>query len=64
MSKKTYYCYTDAGGTFTDSFIIDESGNFASGKSPSTPQQLADGHLASLDVALDKFGVTEKEIFD
>jgi len=63
MSKKTYYCYTDAGGTFTDSFIIDESGNFASGKSPSTPQQLADGHLASLDVALDKFGVTEKEFF-
>jgi N-methylhydantoinase A len=62
--NKTYYCYTDAGGTFTDSFVIDEEGNYASGKASSTPQQLADGHMSSLEVALDKFGVEEREFLN
>lgn len=52
MGKKSYYCYTDAGGTFTDTFIIDGEGNFFSGKAHSTPKALADGHIGSLEAAL------------
>jgi acetone carboxylase, beta subunit len=62
MSKK-YYCYTDAGGTFTDTFVIDDSGTFVSGKASSTPKQIADGHLNSLKVAIEPLDITEEEFF-
>ncbi|MGI5912743.1 MAG: hydantoinase/oxoprolinase family protein [Syntrophomonadaceae bacterium] len=52
MGKK-YFCYTDAGGTFTDTFIIDNTGTFVSGKSSTTPAELADGHINSMIAACD-----------
>lgn len=58
-----YYCYSDAGGTFTDTFIIDDNGTFWYGKAPSTPKMLADGHLASVDDALDNMGIGRQEFF-
>jgi acetone carboxylase, beta subunit len=62
MSRK-YFCYTDAGGTFTDTFVIDDLGNFISGKASSTPKQIADGHLNSLKVAIEPLGITEEDFF-
>jgi len=63
MEKKTYYCYTDAGGTFTDTFISDSEGNFVSGKATSTPKQLADGHLHSLEEAMKTMQASPEEFF-
>lgn len=63
MAKKSYYCYTDAGGTFTDTFIINDEGTFVSGKDSSTPEALADGHIASLEAAVANLDLTLKELF-
>jgi N-methylhydantoinase A len=63
MDKKSYYCYTDAGGTFTDTFIIDSDGVFVSGKASSTPKQLADGHLNSLEEAMKTMALSSEEFF-
>lgn len=49
-------CYTDVGGTFTDCFVVDEDGNFAVGKAPSTPHDIAEGLLVSLDDARSRLG--------
>jgi len=39
----------DIGGTFTDAFVADESGQVASAKAPSTPPDFSRGFLAVLD---------------
>ena len=62
MSRK-YYCYTDAGGTFTDTFVIDNEGLFVSGKASTTPQELADGHIESLEVAIENNHISLNEFF-
>ena len=59
--SKKFYCYTDAGGTFTDTLIIDEQGNMFSGKAPTTPASLDEGHIASIRVAVERLGITWKE---
>lgn len=53
----------DAGGTFTDTFIIDSDGIFVSGKASSTPKQLADGHLNSLEEAMKNGGIVPEGFF-
>lgn len=62
MDKK-YYCYSDAGGTFTDTFVIDDNGTFWFGKAQSTPKNLADGHMASVEDALGSIGVKKDTFF-
>jgi N-methylhydantoinase A len=52
-------CYTDVGGTFTDCFVVDADGNFAVGKAPSTPHDIAEGFLASLEDARARLGVSQ-----
>ena len=37
-SGEKYYCYTDAGGTFTDTFVIDNEGTFWFGKASVLPR--------------------------
>lgn len=54
-------CYTDVGGTFTDCFVVTEDGEFALGKAPTTPGDIAEGFLDSLGMARDTLGLTEKE---
>lgn len=63
MKSVKYYCYTDAGGTFTDTFIIDSGGNLLSGKANSTPKTLADGHINSLEAALTNLELPLDEFF-
>lgn len=55
MSRgKSYYCYSDSGGTFTDTFVMSDDGEFFSGKAPTTSHSLDGGHLASVEDAVTK----------
>ncbi len=42
----------DAGGTMTDTFVVDETGAFTIGKAQTTPDQESEGLLTSFDDAL------------
>ncbi len=46
----------DAGGTMTDTFIVDEEGNFEVGKAPTTPQDESVGFLESTQDAINYWG--------
>lgn len=54
-------CYTDVGGTFTDCFVVDETGGFVLGKVPSTPQDIAEGFLSALGQARGSLDLDEEE---
>ena len=56
-------CYTDVGGTFTDCFVVDQSGDFVLGKAPSTPSAIAEGFMASLNQAREAGGVSPEAFF-
>ena len=60
--KKRFYCYTDAGGTFTDTLLIDEQGNMTSGKAPTTSASLDEGHIDSIKAAVSGLGMTLEEL--
>lgn len=57
-------CYTDVGGTFTDCFMVTENGEFAQGKVPTTPHDIAEGLLGALAIAREQLGLTEHEMLD
>src|SRR5215472_16501404 len=57
-------CYTDVGGTFTDCFMVTENGDFAQGKVPTTPHDIAEGLLGALTIAREQLGLTEHEMLD
>jgi acetone carboxylase beta subunit len=59
--RRPVVCYTDVGGTFTDCFVVDESGEFVIGKAPSTPSDIAEGFLNALDEAQTSLGMTKSE---
>ncbi|MGE0384505.1 MAG: hydantoinase/oxoprolinase family protein [Gammaproteobacteria bacterium] len=53
MNTPRYAVGVDIGGTFTDCFIIDEAGNAAVGKAPTTPDDRSRGFFDSIaDAAL------------
>src|SRR5919106_4382153 len=53
----------DAGGTMTDTFIVDESGAFVVGKAQTTPEDESAGFMASSVDALAQWGSTPEEAF-
>ena len=53
----------DAGGTMTDTFIVDTEGNFVIGKAPTTPWDESEGFVESLQDAFDQWGLDEREAF-
>ncbi len=53
-----YFCGVDTGGTFTDCVVMDERGQIAIAKSPSTPKDFAEGFFNALEVAAEKLGLT------
>lgn len=57
-------CYSDVGGTFTDCFVVTESGEFALGKAPTTPDDIASGFLSALDMAREALGLEQAEFLD
>jgi N-methylhydantoinase A len=53
----------DAGGTMTDTILVDQSGHFKIGKAATTPNNEADGFLESAQDAADAWGVSLSELF-
>ncbi|MBS1676537.1 MAG: hydantoinase/oxoprolinase family protein [Actinobacteria bacterium] len=53
----------DAGGTMTDSFLVDEAGAFVVGKAQTTPDDESRGLLESTADALGQWGTTAEEAF-
>jgi len=53
----------DAGGTMTDTFIVDETGEFVVGKAQTTPDDESVGFMASADDALAQWDSSPDEAF-
>ena len=53
----------DAGGTMTDTFIVDESGSFVVGKAQTTPEDESIGFMESARDALDQWEMTPEGAF-
>lgn len=65
MSKKTPLVLgIDAGGTMTDTILVDEEGNFAIGKAPTTPGKEAEGFIESAYDATGIWGLDAKKTFE
>ncbi|CDX50229.1 Acetone carboxylase beta subunit [Mesorhizobium plurifarium] len=53
----------DAGGTMTDTILVDQDGHFKIGKSATTPKNEAEGFLASAEDAADAWGISLRDLF-
>lgn len=53
----------DAGGTMTDTILVDQDGHFKIGKSATTPMNEAEGFLASAEDAADAWGISLESLF-
>jgi acetone carboxylase beta subunit len=53
----------DAGGTMTDTFIVDQEGSFVVGKAQTTPDDESVGFMESSRDALEQWGSTPEEAF-
>lgn len=53
----------DAGGTMTDTILVDKDGHFKIGKSATTPKNEAEGFLASAEDAADAWGISLQSLF-
>ncbi len=53
----------DAGGTMTDTFIVDETGHFVVGKAQTTPEDESKGLMRSADDALRQWDLTRDGAF-
>ena len=53
----------DAGGTMTDTFIVDEAGAFVVGKAQTTPEDESAGFMASAEDALEQWGMAPEDAF-
>ncbi|MFA4916186.1 MAG: hydantoinase/oxoprolinase family protein [Syntrophales bacterium] len=52
----------DAGGTMTDTFLVDEQGSFTIGKSLTQPQDESISYMESVKDAASSWGLTSKEV--
>jgi acetone carboxylase beta subunit len=64
IQSRPVVCYSDVGGTFTDCFVVTESGEFALGKAPTTPDDIASGFLSALDMAREALGLDQKAFLE
>jgi acetone carboxylase, beta subunit len=53
----------DAGGTMTDTILVDQHGHFKIGKSATTPRDEAEGFIASAADAADAWGISLDDLF-
>ena len=53
----------DAGGTMTDTILVDRDGRFKIGKAATTPRNESEGFLASSEDAADAWGISLNELF-
>lgn len=54
----------DAGGTMTDTLLVDEQGRFAVGKAPTTPHDESEGFIESAADATDYWGLELRDAFE
>lgn len=52
-----FFVASDIGGTFTDTVVLEESGEVRRYKAPTTPANLVDGVLATFDLAAGDHGM-------
>lgn len=55
--------YADTGGTFTDVFLVDGTGDYALGKAPSTPDDPSRGYLEAVALAGKSKGLSLEGVF-
>jgi acetone carboxylase beta subunit len=53
----------DAGGTMTDTFVVDDAGEFVVGKAQTTPEDESEGFMRSAEDALAQWGSTPQAAF-
>lgn len=61
-ATQPYLLGVDVGGTFTDAFLIDESGTALSGKAPSTPPEFREGIMAAIAEVAGAAGLSIGEV--
>ena len=62
MAEKRYLLALDAGGTMTDTFLVDEEGRFVLGKSLTNPQNEAISYIASVEDAARYWEMTSADL--
>lgn len=63
MNRTPKVLAIDAGGTMTDTFVVDEDGGFVVGKAQTTPEDESAGFMASARDALAQWDTTPDEAF-
>jgi len=63
MAREVLALAMDAGGTMTDTFVVDRDGNFVIGKAPTTPWDESEGFIESSQDAFQQWGVDERAAF-
>lgn len=63
ITSKPIVIGIDAGGTMTDTILVDQDGHFKIGKSATTPKNESEGFLASAEDAADAWGISLEELF-
>ncbi|HEY1273770.1 MAG TPA: hydantoinase/oxoprolinase family protein [Thermoleophilaceae bacterium] len=63
MTRRPRVLAIDAGGTMTDTFLVDEGGSFVVGKAQTTPEDEAAGFMASAEDALAQWDSAPAEAF-
>lgn len=53
----------DAGGTMTDTILVDQNGHFKIGKAATTPKNEAEGFISSAADAADAWGISLDSLF-
>jgi len=63
LARRPRVLAIDAGGTLTDTFIVDDAGSFVVGKAQTTPGDESVGFMQSSVDALKQWGLTPEEAF-
>ncbi len=63
MERRVLGLAMDAGGTMTDTFLVDDEGNFVIGKAPTTPWDESEGFVESSDDAFEQWGLVPERAF-
>ena len=64
MAREVLALAMDAGGTMTDTFLVDRQGNFVIGKAPTTPWDESEGFIESAQDAFEQWQLDERTAFE
>ena len=63
MTRNVLALAMDAGGTMTDTFVVDTEGNFVIGKAPTTPWDESEGFMESAEDAFEQWDLDQQKAF-